>query len=142
MRRIGLVVTGAAACLAALAATAGPDVLPTAVATAGLLVFTLGLVRVSRSWLSAGGLGLFAGGGAAMLAWDFGERAVNLGEQVGRSGVTRRSRAVHAGSSVVVALVGVLAGYATLAVAPGPLPLVALVWLCLAVVFLVAVLGV
>lgn len=147
------------AAVAVVGATVGPDVLPTAVATAGLLAFTLGLVRVSRSWLSAGGLGLFAGalvaalsgrgplavlagGAAAMLAWDFGERAVNLGEQVGRSGVTRRSRAVHAGSSVAVALVGVLAGYATLAVAPGPLPLVALVSLCLAVVLLVAVLGV
>lgn len=146
------------AAVAVVVATAGPDVLPTAVATGGLLVFTLGLVRVSRPWLSGGALGLFAGalvaalsgrgalavlagGAAAMLAWDLGERAVNLGEQVGRAGVTRRLRAVHAGGSLAVCLAGILAGYATLAAAPGRLPLVALVSLCLAVVFLVAVLG-
>jgi hypothetical protein len=76
-----------------------------------------------------------------MLAWDFGERAVNLGEHLGRAGVMRRLRTVHAGTSLAVGALGVGVGYATLALSPGPLPLVALVALCLAVVFLVAVLG-
>lgn len=146
------------AAVAVVVATVGPDVLPTAVATAGLLLFTAGLVRVSRPWLSVGALTLFAGvlvaalagrglpgvllgGAATMLAWDFGERAVNLGAHLGRAGVTRRLRAVHAGTSLAVGALGVGTGYATLALSPGPLPLVALVALCLAVVFLVAVLG-
>lgn len=148
----------AAVAVVVVVAAGGRGVLPTAVATGGLLLFAAGLVRVSRPWLSAGALGLFGGvlvaalvapgplgvlvaGAAAMLAWDFGERAANLADHLGRDGVGRRSRAVHAGGSLAVATVGVVAGSATLAVAPGSLPLVALVSLCLAVVFLVAVLN-
>jgi len=147
-----------AAAVGAVLATAGPDLLSTAVATVGLLLVSAGLVRASRPWLSGGAvvllggivvaalvgtapLRVLGGGAATMLAWDFGERAVNLGEHFGRAGVTRRSRAVHAGGSLAVATVGVVAGYGTLVASPDSLPLVALVPLWLAVVFLVAVLG-
>lgn len=47
-----------------------------------------------------------AGGVAAIVAWDLGEQAVNLGEQVGRRARTRGVELVHAGGTLGV---GVLA---------------------------------
>lgn len=50
--------------------------------------------------------GVLVGGIATILAWDLGEQAVNIGEQIGREAATTRVELVHGG---VTAGVGVLA---------------------------------
>jgi len=128
-------------------------VAPLAAGVVGVLLLTQGLLQAARSWLAAGTLALvgattmvaFAAsdplpslGGAALafVAWDCGEYAVGLGEQVGRRGATARQELRNAGTSVAVAAVAVGAGWATLAVAPGGVPVVALAVLAAGLVVL------
>lgn len=146
------------AALGVVAAISTTAVLPVAVATGGLLLFAIGLLWRSRTWLSGGALALFGGavtaalvasrplpvllgGAAAMLAWDVGERALTLGEQLGRAGATRRLRVARTGSSATVGALGVGTGYAVLTVGAGSIPLLALVALLLGTVVVVALLG-
>jgi len=85
----------------------------------GMLAFGAGIVRGSRGWLAVGGVGLFAGmllaglietspvfplagTAAALIAWDIGEHAINVGEQLGREADTSRQEVVHAGLSVCI----------------------------------------
>ncbi|PSP77854.1 hypothetical protein BRC81_09245 [Halobacteriales archaeon QS_1_68_20] len=67
-------------------------------------VIVAGLADAGPVWLLVGTLG-------AVLAWDFGEQAVTLGQQVGRHAATARGELVHAGVSLAVgvASVGVVA---------------------------------
>jgi len=144
--------------LGVVVAVATVGLLSVAIGAVGLVLFVLGLLGLSRIWLSAGALVLFAAvavaalvtsdaltvllaGAMALLAWDFAERAVTLRDQLGRRGVTRRLRVVHAGSTSLVATAGVGTGYVMLSVAPGSVPLVALVALLIGVVLLVGLLG-
>lgn len=133
------------------------SVVPLAVGGGGLLLLTQGLLQAARSWLAAGAfvlvgataLGAFTAtdplpvlGGVALafVAWDCGEYAVALGEQVGRRGATLRQELRNAGTSVAVAAVAVGGGWTTLAVAPGGVPVVALVVLVVALVLLLVLL--
>lgn len=128
-------------------------VVPLAAGVVGLLLLTQGLLQGARSWLAAGALALvggtamvaftvtdplpaLGGGALAFVAWDCGEYAVSLGEQVGRRGATARQELRNAGTSVAVAAVAVGAGWATLAVAPGGVPVVALAVLAVGLVLL------
>lgn len=132
---------------------AGTPVVPLAVGGGGLLLLTQGLLRAARSWLAAGALvlvgaaalGAFTAadplpalGGVALafVAWDCGEYAVGLGEQVGRRGATARQELRNAGASVAVAAVAVGIGWVTLAVAPGGVSVVALLVLAVGLVLL------
>lgn len=95
-----------------------------AVAAGGGLAVAAGLVRGSRGWLAVGAIGLFAGlvlaslSGTAtipvlvgtvatLVAWDSGEHAIGLGEQLGRQADTTRQEVVHAGASGTVGAVGI-----------------------------------
>lgn len=82
------------------------------------LFVTLGAAVVGAGALTAGALGetstvsTFAAVAATMVAWDAAERAISLGEQVGRDADTAAVELVHAGGSTVVgaAAVGVAVG--------------------------------
>jgi hypothetical protein len=127
-------------------------------AAAGLAVFGVGLVRASRTALTAGAGLLFAGvllagaSGAspepllvgtigAVLAWDVGENGIGLGAQLGRAADTRRAELVHAASSLVVGAVTAGLGYGVYLGAASGQPLTALVFLLLGAVVLVSALG-
>ena len=73
----------------------------------------------------------------AVVAWDVGQHAVGLGEQVGRAGPTVRAELVHAGTSLGIA--GGTAGIAYLlfVAGAGNQPTTALVALLLAAVLIV-----
>jgi hypothetical protein len=126
---------------------------PLAVGGLGLLLLTQGLLQATRNWLAAGAVVLVGAtalaaftaadplpalGGVALafVAWDCGEYAVGLGEQVGRRGATLRQELRNAGANVAVAVVAVGVGWTTLAVAPGGVPVVALVVLAAGLVLL------
>lgn len=158
--------SGALALFAALAATgaSAPSLLGVFAGLAGTATLAVGMVRPSRRLVSAGCALVFAGvlaagtvgasggpGGAggslavlpgvagALLAWDFGEQAVNVGEQLAPTGVTR-SELVHAAGSVLVASVAGAVAVAVFSAGGGGQPLTALVLLLLAVVVLASAL--
>lgn len=151
--------SGAAALLAGVAVVlvctgSPPPVL--GVAAGGMLALAAGVVRGTRGWLAVGAVGLVAGvllaslagasslsvlAGAplALVAWDLGEHAVGLGEQVGREASTARGEAVHAGSSLGVGVVAVGVALAAGGLSVGPLPLPAfLVGLLASIVLVVS----
>ncbi|QLH82006.1 DUF7519 family protein [Halosimplex pelagicum] len=120
----------------------------------GLAMVGYGLfVTETRRWLSIGVAGIFAGvlisgsygtAGELLLlsligtivAWDVGENAISLGEQIGSQTRTRRTEVVHASAS---ALVGVLAGgfgYLAYQVSSSGYPAAALVLLLVGAVVL------
>lgn len=120
--------------LLVVAVCAVASVSAVAVAAGGGLVLVLGLVRGVDEAVDVGCLGLFGGvlagalaGGsveltlvgtvATVVAWDLGRSALDLGEQLGREADTARLEAVHAGSSALVGLVTVTAGYGLYALA-------------------------
>jgi hypothetical protein len=125
-------------------------------AATGVVGLTLGLVARSRSWLTAGGIGLLAGvlaasvldvaltrvvPGAALtlVAWDLAENAVGLGGQVGREAATVRAEVARVGVTIAVATVST--GLAFLIRIPfGSLPLSSLVVALVAGVILFAAL--
>lgn len=69
--------------------------------TAGTGTILLG-VFVSGILYDASVLALLAGTAATVVAWDCGEQAINLGEQIGRAATTWRAEVVHEGGAVVV----------------------------------------
>lgn len=125
-------------------------------AATGVVTLAAGLLASSRSWLTVGAFGLFAGVGVASLlgdgtalvlvaaagtlvAWDLAEHAVGLGEQLGRMAATTRAELAHAALSVGVGAVAV--GVALLAGAGGgSLPVSGLIAALLAAVVLFAAL--
>ncbi|MFC4246321.1 hypothetical protein ACFOZ7_04850 [Natribaculum luteum] len=125
---------------------------------AGVGVVTVGVTRGRRRAVDIGALALFLGvvtGGLAggsveatllgtvgtVLAWDCGQSAVDLGEQLGREADTWRLEAVHAGSSLLVGLASATIGYAAYVVAGGGQPVAAVVLLLTAAILVTIGLG-
>jgi hypothetical protein len=125
---------------------------------AGLLVLGAGLYRGSRRIVSAGTVvlllgvllagigggppaGLLLGTLGALLAWDYGENAITLGEQLGREANTRRAELVHAAAALGVGAVGSGVAYGVYLAAAGGRPVTALVFLMIGVVLLAGALS-
>lgn len=123
----------------------------------GLVLLGLGVWRGSRTAVTAGAWAAIAGvvaagmlgatpepmligTAAAVLAWDLGEQAINVGEQLGRAARTRNAELVHAANSTLVAVVGVTVAYGLFLVASGGQPVTALVVLLAAALLIVAAL--
>jgi hypothetical protein len=149
-----LAITAAAiaAGTSALASTTG-----LAVGAGGFLVVLLGVLRGSRRAITlgstalliaalVGGLGadapylLLPGVIATVLAWDLGEQAINVGEQLGRGAETTQLEATHAAGSTVVAVGAGGLGYGIYLLSSGGQPVTALVFLLLAAVVLTSAL--
>ena len=79
---------------------------------------------------------LVAGAVAAVVGWDLGEHAINVGEQLGRAASTWRSEGVHACGAVLVGGSAVLAGNLVDGVGSTGLSLPALALLVIAVILL------
>ncbi|MFC7081235.1 DUF7519 family protein [Halorussus caseinilyticus] len=124
----------------AAALSAGTSALASTLAlaggAAGLLAVTLGVVRGSRRAVTLGAAALLVGalvGGllsgapllllpgviATVLAWDLGEQAINVGEQLGREAETTQLEATHAAGSTVVAVGAGGLGYGIFLVSSG-----------------------
>ncbi|PSP56644.1 hypothetical protein BRC82_01860 [Halobacteriales archaeon QS_1_67_19] len=103
---------------------------------AGLLVAALLGGLTTPAWLL-----LLPGVMAAVLAWDLGEQAINVGEQLGRAADTTRLETTHAAASTVVAAGGAALGYGIFLVGSGGQAVTALVFLLLAAVVLTSALG-
>lgn len=76
-----------------------------------------------------------------VVAWDSGEHALGLGDQLGDAGPTTRSQLVHGASTAAVATVAGIGSYALYLVGTGGRPTVALVLLLAGALALVAVLS-
>jgi hypothetical protein len=147
--------------VSAAALAAGTSALSSTVALAGslggLALFAVGVVAGSRRGLTLGAgvllLSALVGGllsGAAylllpgviatVLAWDFGEQAINVGEQLGREADTAQLEATHAAGSTVVGVGAGALGYGVYLVSSGGQPVTALVFLLLAAVVLTSAL--
>lgn len=127
----------------------------TVIGGTGLVFLLLGVLRGWRRAVTVGAFVIFLGvvyaglqdappeelllaGAATVIAWDVGEQAINVGEQLGRAAPTARGEVVHAASSTVVGVVTVGVGYVVFRLATGGQPLTALVILLAAVIALVA----
>ena len=126
----------------------------TLVAVAGVPFLLYGVLRGSRRGVSLGAFAVFGGvvlagivgappgpllvgTAATVIAWDLGEQAINVGEQLGREARTVRGELVHAASGTVVGGLAIAAGYGVFALATGGQPLAALVLLLVAAIALV-----
>ncbi len=140
-----------------LAVAAAPSPAAAPFGVAGVVLLLVGVLRGSRRAVTAGallafggvvaaGLGdapaasLLVGTAAAVLAWDLGEQAINVGEQLGRAASTRNGELVHAANSTLVAVAAVGLGYGLFLVASGGQPVTALVVLLGAALLLAAAL--
>lgn len=127
--------------------------LPLGIGGIGMIAATL-LRNGSRRLVSLGTASLFlsvviAGGFGApveflllstittVLAWDFGQNAISLGEQMGRQTETQRNELIHASTSMIVGFVGGGLGYLIYLTSSGGHPVSALVLIVLGLVFLV-----
>ncbi|WP_255152535.1 DUF7519 family protein [Halorarius halobius] len=145
-----------AAALAA-AVTLAPSLPAVAVGVVAVGLFAVALRRGSRRALgvATGALvcGLLVGGiygtppellvvsaGATVLAWDVGDTALGVGEQLGRRARSERLELVHAAASLAVAVVGGAVAYTVFRLAGGGRPLLAVVLLLLGATMIVAVL--
>lgn len=123
------------------------------VGTAGLALLGAGLAVGAAARVTLGAVGLLVAGvvagvagapvlpvlvavAAAAVAWDVGQTAVDLGEQLGREADTRRLEATTAAVSVGVGAVTVAAGYGLYRIGGGGLPIEALAFLAVAAVLL------
>ncbi|MFC4550521.1 MULTISPECIES: DUF7519 family protein [Halorussus] len=148
-----------AATAAALAAAAAgfASTVGLAVAGPGFLALAAGALRGSRRAVTLGATALLVGsavGGlvapsvylvlpgviATVLAWDLGEQAINVGEQLGREADTTRLEVMHAAGSTLVGVGAGGFGYAIYLVGAGGQPVTALVFLLLAAVVLTSAL--
>ncbi|WP_267642764.1 DUF7519 family protein [Haloarchaeobius amylolyticus] len=153
--RLSAMVALGAGAFAALAAilTASVGVLGGAL---GMLALAPGVVLGSRRLVHLGAVGLLAGlvfagatgtapsaellmlvgTTATVLAWDVGQNAIGLGEQLGREAETTRAELAHIGGSAVVGTLTGGVAYAVYQVATEGQPVSALALLLLAVVIL------
>ena len=123
------------------------------VSAPGVLALAVGLRRGRRDAVSGGAavllLGILLGGaagapawgtllgaGLALLAWDVGTNAIELGRQIGRDAPTREAEIAHASGTAAVGLCAGAAGYALFTVAGGGRPMMAVVLLSFAAVLL------
>lgn len=128
-----------------------------AVGGAGLLGLTIGVVRGSQDTVTVGAATLFAGvvvagvqGApvaatlvgtvATVFAWDVAGTAIAIGDQLGRAVDSSRIEVVHASTSALVGVLAATVGYGIYVTATGGQPLVALAFLLLASVLLLATL--
>lgn len=152
--RLGVALASLAAAVVAAAlglasASAG------ATAAAALLLVAVGTLVGSRRALGLGSVALVAavllagfggagpgpllvGGLGAALAWDLGEHAIGLGEQLGRETDATRNLATHAAASVAVGAVACAVAFGVYVSAAGGQPVVALVFLLVGAVALVS----
>lgn len=147
----GLAVGAVGVAIAATGVAAAPF------GVAGLVLVGLGVVRGRRSavtlgaWLALAGVvvaglgeappeALLVGTAAAVLAWDLGEQAITVGDQLGRAASTRTLELVHAAYSTIVAVAGIAVGYGLFLLATGGQPVTALVVLLGAALALAAAL--
>lgn len=145
-----------AALVATLAAALGASVAAGAGAL-GVLLAALALVRGSRRVLGAGVAALLLGillsgvaGGstesllvamvATVAAWDVGENAINVGEQLGREANTRRLELTHVASGTAFGAGVAGVGYAIYEAATGGQPASAVALLLLGAVLLLSTL--
>ncbi|WP_128477518.1 DUF7519 family protein [Halorussus pelagicus] len=147
--------------VSAAALAAGTSALTTsaglALGVAGFVVVAVGVVRGSRRGVTLGASALLVGalvGGllvgapyvllpgviATVLAWDFAEQAINVGEQLGRETDTTQLEVTHAAGSTVVGVGAGALGYGIYLAASGGQPVSALVFLLLAAVVLTSAL--
>lgn len=136
-------------------AAAGPAGAP--LGALGVVLIAAGVLRGARAAVTVGALlavggvlaaglasapvpGLLVGTAAAVLAWDLGEQAINVGEHLGRVASTRRLELVHAANGTLVAVAGIAVGYGIFLVAAGRQPVPALVVLLAAGLALAAAL--
>lgn len=136
------VLAGAAAAVA-LATGSLPSL---ALGGPGVAALAVGVRRGERSFVSVGGFGLFlaallagvagatvpttlVGAALAVLAWDAGTGAIELGEQVGRNAATRGAELAHFSGTVTVAAVAGGLAYGAYAATAGGRPVTALVLL-------------
>lgn len=149
---LSITAAGIAAGTSALTATLG-----LAGGGAGFLVVLAGVLRGSRRAVTlgsatllvaalAGGLVsgapylLLPGVMATVLAWDLGEQAINVGEQLGREAETTQLEVTHAAGSTLVAVGAGGLGYGIYLFSSGGQPMTALVFLLLAAVVLTSAL--
>jgi hypothetical protein len=76
----------------------------------------------------------------AILAWDYGQFGIEVGEQLGRAADSRRLLLAHAATSLLVGVAAIVVAYGVFRAAAGGQPVTALVFLLLGVVALVAAL--
>ncbi|MDJ1431797.1 hypothetical protein [Halostagnicola sp. A-GB9-2] len=124
----------------------------------GLATLAFGLIRGHRGAIDIGSLTIFVGVVVSglqgesveltvlatigvVLAWDLGQDATDLGEQLGREAETRRLEAVHIISSILIGLVAATVGYGVYIFASDGQPVAGVVLLVLAAAFLVVALG-
>jgi len=109
---------------------------------ANRLRVTMGAAGLFLSVLIAGLFGtgpeiLLVSGAATVLAWNFGQNAISLGEQIGASSRTRRNEIIHASAATIVAMVGAGVGYGVYVIGSGGRPVAAVGMLALALVFMI-----
>lgn len=143
--------------LTALGATAILSPSGAAIAAPGLVLLLLGVVRGSRRAVTVGCfvllLGALAGGvlgpespavliavAATVLAWDVGEHAINVGEQLGREADTTSGEVAHAAASTLIGAGAATLGYLLYISVAGGKPLTALVLLLFAAIVLTSAL--
>lgn len=119
----------------------------------GLLAGGL-FVAEDRSWVSVGAAGVFASAliagayglsaafvlpavTAAVLSWDVGQNAIDVGHHLGRDASTRRMEVFHAAMSTLVSALGVAVAFGLYLIAGGSKPASALVLVLVGVVLLV-----
>lgn len=156
----GAVLVGAGLVLAAVESPRVSEFLTVAPGLVAVPVVAVGLLRGtgSRLLVKAGAGGLFvavlvgavvqeasfdallASTAAGVVAWDSGEQAINVGEQLGREARTRSVEAVHVLATSVVAGLAVLLLAELRGLGAAELPLVAFVLLLVGGVLLAAAL--
>lgn len=146
-------VSGAAA-VTAVAAVGATSTAGLAFGTVGSVAIAFGLIRGTRAAIDGGSLALFlgvvasglavdgveaalVGTVATVVAWDLGQGAIDLGDQIGRDSSTARLESVHVVSSLLVGLLSATVGYAIYVVGSGGQPAAVVVLLLAA--FLVTV---
>lgn len=102
----------------------------------------LGTVSLFLSVLIAGGFGtppelLLVSMATTVLAWNFGQNAIGLGEQIGRHSETQRNEVIHCAVATIVAMVVAGFGYTVFSVAGGGQPLGALTMVLFGLIFLI-----
>lgn len=143
---LGLSAVAAVVAAGALALAGVPSAL--GIGAIGLVLVVAGAaagVRRVMEWgavVAFGGVVLAGVGGATaapllvallalVVAWDAGEQAVGVGEQLGRAAPTRRAELVHVAVTAIVGAGGAAVGYGVYRLAGGGRPASALVVLLL-----------
>jgi hypothetical protein len=140
--------------LIAVGATGLSAPLSLLIAVGGFVTLLSGLLVGRREPLTLGALGIFAAAvlagwagaplsstvlavTAAILAWDLGQFAIGIGEQLGRDAETVRLELVHAAASTAVGIAALVAGSVVFSFAGGSTPTSALFVLVVAVAVVV-----